>query len=783
MRGHSLILRGAIVVFLSLVAGSLATKQVDPEMHLRTHSLNLSRPHLVLTDPAAAAESHLAPMAWTGSGRFGLRFGDLHRFDVVKLKLLAECGSTTIDLLLDGRRIGTVTANNSWREHTVYLPREGRVLALERREPRPCPIHVSRVKSTNVIGYSSTFPEGYVLYDPRPYVPPSPLRAPGPATFLEVLAFCLALLVADWLLFRGNGVAPDPAVTFGLLAGAGVVLTFELIDLAGPLRVVYPSATLWTILTAPAVFAWSIARRRELAAAVRCVASAVWRFAVAAGKLTKHLPAGLRAAIHRGLQPAPATGVHITLLAASGAYAAFLVASLPRTPFEWDEVLFLRALTRYDVAAHSPHPPGYPLFVVAERLFRWLGAVPVHAPQLAAAAGALLAVVFLVLLLRRLGTPLFRSVLATLLLTAIPAFAFNANVGLSDALATGLTVAAAWSLVRFLDRPLSQREAAVAGAVAALAAGTRPQVLLALVGLVVWALVRSMRLRSRAPATFVLAGGIVGAACWLPATLITGWHRCWGSVHQMEHWLERHEAHSHLPGLSVADTAHAWLVRPFGPAVAAYLFWLLVAIGAWCWWRSGRRRLVTTMLLCGGGYLLLAPWIMAANTSVRYVLPALPFLAALATGVLVMPRPGFRLAGGALLAGIVIAMAAWVMPVLAQRAAEGAPVWAGLEWVRSGCDAQRTTVVYSGVFRPHAQYVLQTAGNDIIKTEDVAESPPTAEVVVDVLSPAKERDTQAAFSSAWTSPRMRQLSRHRYLSCSVFVTRRAPRRAHGSTGP
>ena len=42
-------------------------------------------------------------------------------------------------------------------------------------------------------------------------------------------------------------------------------------------------------------------------------------------------------------------------LVALSVLLASLVASLPRTPVEVDEVRFLRAVTRYDVAAISPY--------------------------------------------------------------------------------------------------------------------------------------------------------------------------------------------------------------------------------------------------------------------------------------------------------------------------------------------------------------------------------------------------------------------------------------------
>ena len=55
--------------------------------------------------------------------------------------------------------------------------------------------------------------------------------------------------------------------------------------------------------------------------------------------------------------PSPATR---WALAALALYGALLWVTRPATPFEWDEVLYQRALDHYDVAVHSPHPPGVP---------------------------------------------------------------------------------------------------------------------------------------------------------------------------------------------------------------------------------------------------------------------------------------------------------------------------------------------------------------------------------------------------------------------------------------
>jgi hypothetical protein len=50
--------------------------------------------------------------------------------------------------------------------------------------------------------------------------------------------------------------------------------------------------------------------------------------------------------------------------------AATRLLALARSPWDWDELLFCYAVRDYDVPAHHPHPPGYPLFIV---LAAWRG--------------------------------------------------------------------------------------------------------------------------------------------------------------------------------------------------------------------------------------------------------------------------------------------------------------------------------------------------------------------------------------------------------------------------
>jgi len=333
-------------------------------------------------------------------------------------------------------------------------------------------------------------------------------------------------------------------------------------------------------------------------------------------------------------------------------------------------------------------------------------------------------------------------------------------------LASGVGIAAVWSLVRFLERPWGHRDAALAAALTALVVGVRPQVGLALGGVAAWSLARSVVRRSRAAITFVGVGLFVCCACWAPAVFLTGWHRYWGSVTGMRRWIAAHEAHGHLPGLSVADAAQAWLVQPLGTEAAAIVLWVLVVLGGYCWWRAGRRRLVVVLGACAGGYLFSAPWVMAADTSVRYILPALPFLAGLAAGVTVARAGAARTLGRTAMVVLIIGLTWWTVPVLAQRAGEDAPVWAGLRWVSVRRSPRQTAVIFDGAFAPHAEYVLRSQGFTI-RTQQEAEANPLPGAHIEILSPIRPTPGEVLFAASWPSKRMRRLTRGRYLSCEV----------------
>src|SRR5947207_6329912 len=48
-------------------------------------------------------------------------------------------------------------------------------------------------------------------------------------------------------------------------------------------------------------------------------------------------------------------------------------AAMAKSPWDWDEIEFMRGVRAYDVALHAPHPPGYPVFIALAKCLRLFG--------------------------------------------------------------------------------------------------------------------------------------------------------------------------------------------------------------------------------------------------------------------------------------------------------------------------------------------------------------------------------------------------------------------------
>jgi hypothetical protein len=459
---------------------------------------------------------------------------------------------------------------------------------------------------------------------------------------------------------------------------------------------------------------------------------------------------------------------HLThgALAALALYGAFLWYFRPATPFEWDEVLAQRGVLHYDVGAHAPQPPGIPAYIGAAKVVYLAVRDPLTALQIVGILAALATLVVTRRLALRLGAPPVAAGAAAALVAASPGFAFMANVGSSDVAGTAVGAVAVLALMAAVERP---ELLPLGGAVVGLAIGVRPQIAAVFAPALVWAVWRALRDRRWGKAGLAAGLGLaVAAACWVPAILTTGPHRWLHATTNQIHYMATVEHSYRLPAAHVDEALRYWFVGSLVGWEFAVPFWLLVATGLVALIRTGRGRLAAAAGLAATSYLTFALFTMNMTTPVRYFLPALPYLAILAAGVMSVRAPlvrGVALAAVALWCGAAIA---WAYPAFRERL-KPAPVWAALTWVREHCDPANTRVIYHGVAGPHAQYVLGRSGFKIFQLGRVPvfeePSPPGEQTLF--VTPLPVPGAELLFEAHQHTDRVVRLAWGRYGSCAV----------------
>ncbi len=378
-----------------------------------------------------------------------------------------------------------------------------------------------------------------------------------------------------------------------------------------------------------------------------------------------------------------------------GAVAAARLLTLPTSPWEWDEILFLRGIEDFDPLQHHPHPPGYPLLIGLGKLFALLLGSPFRGLVALSVVASLVGFAALVDAYRHLAAPPGAAaperaaadraaVLGAALFHLSPAMLVYGPLALSDAPALAFLSLALAAAVR-LRRGGSAAAAIALGACAAAAVGVRPQLAIAVVPMLLVALLpaRPRRRWVEGAAAFTLVSLLwfvpLVAALGGPRALVTFLGRQGGNVLVFDALQPR-------AGASALGIATRFLAHPWGTRLTALPVLLLALAGAAA--LAARRRLVPTLPLAvlAGIDLALCLFLLNPDDAARYALPSMLAVAAAAglgcvalAGALRRPALAW-VAGAALAAGFV----AFAWPLLAVRAATPSPpVQAALWFARS----------------------------------------------------------------------------------------------------
>ncbi|MBM3296675.1 MAG: hypothetical protein FJY83_03645, partial [Candidatus Aminicenantes bacterium] len=385
--------------------------------------------------------------------------------------------------------------------------------------------------------------------------------------------------------------------------------------------------------------------------------------------------------------------------------------SIPCSLWEWDEVLFAGALHDYDVAAHLPHPPGFPVYVGTARLFRLLIPDDVLSLSLTSVLFAAVLGAGLYASFRFIFRDRAAAAAAAFLTLMSPAVLIHAGAPRSDVpgMAVGLG-----ALALALHGSRSARSLVAAGAAAGLAFGLRVTVLPA-VGPVLLAsmFIQVRRGRWKPAAAGMLLAALFAALCYAPAALKTG-------IPRYAKALTSHAAYAVATDSIAAGTEKKSITHrtdrffndPWGGRDKARIVFVLALAGLALAALKDRRALAW-LALCFLPVLVFSVLFTTPLAGPLYSLPFLPLFTGLAAFALVrgarllasaVRRPGLAASGMASVLVLGFLSAGWTWPVMAMRRAEASPPAQACQTILERAGGKKSSIWFESLFTPHVRY-------------------------------------------------------------------------------
>lgn len=383
--------------------------------------------------------------------------------------------------------------------------------------------------------------------------------------------------------------------------------------------------------------------------------------------------------------------------------------TLPRSLWEMDEVLFARAVERFDPLSHRPHPPGYPLLVGLGKLFALVFKDPFVSLVALSFVSSLVSYAALVAAFRRIagdedGNRERVAVVGTLLFHLSAGMLVQAPLPMSDPPSLMFLSLALWGAV-LLSQQGSATAALVLGAAASAAIGCRPQNAVAVLPMLAVALWQApgWRRRGEALAAFTL----VSLPWFLPLVLATGGPGGFLDYQlRQAQYVATHDATASRAGRDPIALAARFIANPWGPRWLSLPLLLVAGFGGARLIRL-RRKEALPLAVLSGTHLAFCLAAMDPGDAVRYALPGVLGVAfAAAVGCEEVARRARRPAVAWLTAALVLtASAVYAIPVLKPRSTSPSPPVRAAEWTQRNVRPMAMILV-SEELAPHASYLL-----------------------------------------------------------------------------
>ncbi len=465
------------------------------------------------------------------------------------------------------------------------------------------------------------------------------------------------------------------------------------------------------------------------------------------------------------LPPAPLTPAQrAALIAGTVVSLVTRIFGRAHSLWDWDEVLFCLGVRDYNVIDHHPHPPGYPLFIAAAKLARLAVHSDFRALQIVVvlSGAALLPLMFF--FAREARFPFATAFGGGLVLIFLPNVWIYSGSAMSDVPSLAMTLLACALLLR----GCRSARAYVAGAVClGLAAGIRPQAMMAGAACGIVATIVQWRRSRRAVIVAALLGALVVAGSYGGAALASDSVRGYvATVRTQSKWVHDVDSY-HNPGRPpLPSLMPLFFYRPVA-ANAVEIVSVLAALGiiGGLIFRRGPTLIVLATFLPFAVF----AWMMLSGDAVsRYAIGYMPLHALFAVDVFSLfargrvgePVPHFA---GVLLAA---SLAVWTWPAVRSIRSADAPPVAAIRWIlHNAYRGAGTIFIHNGV-GPFAEYYLDGYERRYFETpEDVPYSGYVEPGYIFMPLAVKASDAQV-----WVHAhdRLWRIMRQRYFEAAVL---------------
>jgi hypothetical protein len=444
--------------------------------------------------------------------------------------------------------------------------------------------------------------------------------------------------------------------------------------------------------------------------------------------------------------------------------------AVARSPWDWDELLFIGAVRAYDVTKHHPHPPGFPLFVALGKAAAFVTGDPFRGLQVVTIVTACTLFPALFFLAREIGFGFWTAIGGALLFVFAPNVWLFGGTAFSDI--TSISFAAVAALL--LLRGRGDRTAFFIGAIV-LGCAIAVRIQNGLIGLCPFVLAMHRRgWRDSIPA--VSLAGLVAAVFYAGAAFLTsGWTAYLAAVRAFGPGV-LHDSFLNPERPPLSHLFRRFFVDIYGWTPAGVLITAFVVISIVAGLRRRDRRLLIVALTFGP--FACFAWLMLDPTSIgRYSIGYFPLLTLLAADGIARVARGRTHAQLVILSLLVVMLVGFTLPALREVRSTIAPPVAAVDALRA--HVSPGDAVYAGTSMIPFMEVLAPEYRTWIVVDDERSLPITPASRPRWLVTEIERTHPTGF--VFTRPRgaLWSIVRRRYFTAALEPLVREPRFVDG----